>query len=143
MTIKSPTQRLDRLIWSLIAAVGTIVFASPLLSDFSVQWITFVVPAFATSILIGAAQFYCRCRPDPRLSSALDTTAQLVAFGAVAPPFSYLAAVSNLPLQDKLLDAADRTFGFDWRALLDTMNAAPVIDMVLRPIYSRLCFRWP
>jgi len=138
MITKSPTQHLDRLIWSLIAAVATIVFVSPLLSHFSVKWPTFAVPALASSVLIGAARFYCHWRPDPRLASALENTAQLIAFAAVGAPLSYLAAASNLPLQDKLLDAADRAFGFDWQALLDCMNASPLIHAVLRPIYLSL-----
>jgi len=57
-------------------------------------------------------------RPDPRLASGLEATAQVVAFAAVGAPLSYLAAAANLPLQDHVFAAADRALDLDWRALL-------------------------
>lgn len=131
-------RRLDRLIWALIAAVAAIVLASPFVSSFFVEWATFVAPVLASLILIGATWFYRRWRPDPRVASGLESTAQVIAFAAAGAPLSYLAAAANLPLQDHLFDAVDRAFGLDWRALLAWMNASPEIDGVLRPIYLSL-----
>lgn len=138
MTESPALRHLDHLIWGLIAAVTAIVLASPLVSGFFIEWKTFAAPLLAVLALTGAACFYRRWRPDPRLASGLENTAQMIAFAAVGAPLSYLAAAVNLPLQDHLFAAADRAFGLDWRALLDWMNAFPVIHMVLRPIYLSL-----
>jgi len=131
-------QRLDRVVWAVIAAVATIVLAAPLVSGFFLEWRSFAAPALAALALTAGAWFYRRHRPDPRVASGLETTAQVVAFAAVGAPLSYLAAAANLPLQDHLFDAADKAFGLDWRALLNWMNAAPTVYATLRPIYSSL-----
>ena len=75
-----------------------------------------------------------RCPP----CSGLFSTAQLIAFAAVAAPLSYIAASANLPLCDAALDTMDRALGFDWKALLAWMNTAPILYRVLRPIYLSL-----
>jgi len=131
-------QQLDHLIWTLIAATAAIVLAAADIGGFSIDWPTFAAPVLAALMLTALAWFYRRWRPDARLASAAQNTAQMVAFAAVAAPLSYVAAAANLPLQDHLFDAADRALGLDWRALLNGMNAAPHIYAVLRPIYLSL-----
>ncbi len=138
MTEPGTLRRLDGLIWALIAAVAAIALASPWVSRFSLSWTTFAVPALAVLALTGAACFYRRGRPDPRLASGLENTAQVVAFAAVGAPLSYLAAAMNLPLQDQLFAAADRALDLDWRAMLAWMNASPGLYAVLRLIYLSL-----
>ncbi len=138
MTESPALRRLDRLIWASIASVAAIVLASPLVSGFFIEWKTFAPPLLAGLTLAGAAWVYRHWRPDARLASGLENTAQIIAFAAVGAPLSYLAAAANLPLQDHLFDAADRALGLDWRALLDWMNASPVIYAVLHPIYLSL-----
>jgi hypothetical protein len=123
--------RLDRLIWGIVATVAIIVFAAPLLNDFRIAWRTFATPTLACALLLAAGCFYRRWRPDARLASGLLSTAQLVAFGAVAAPLSYIAASANLPLYDHGLDAIDRAIGFDWKALLAIMDASPLTHAVL------------
>lgn len=138
MTEPGTLRRLDGLIWGLIAAVAAIVLASPWVGRFSLRWTTFAVPALAVLSLAGAAWFYRRGRPDPRLASGLEATAQVVAFAAVGAPLSYLAAAANLPLQDHVFAAADRALDLDWRALLAWMNASPNLYTVLHLIYFSL-----
>ena len=75
-----------------------------------------------------------RCAPRIRSLS----TAQVVAFSAVAAPLSYIAASANLPLCDHGLDAIDRALGFDWKALLAIMDASPLTHAVLLPAYLSL-----
>ena len=89
-------------------------------------------------MLAAAGLFYARVRPDPRLASGCLSTAQVIAFAAVAAPLSYLAAAADLPLNDRAYDAIDRALGLDWKAMLDVMNAWPLLFDALRPIYLSL-----
>ena len=129
---------LDRLIWGTVAAVAAVVLAAARMGDFRIAWSTFIAPALACAILAMGGYFYSRWRSDPRLASGLFCTAQMTAFAAVGAPLSYIAASANAPLWDHWLDAFDRAVGFDWKALLAWMNAAPAVYAVLRPIYLSL-----
>ena len=131
-------RRLDHLIWSLIAAVAAIVLASPSVSNFFIEWKTFAAPVLAAAMLAGMAWFYHRWRPDPRLAAGLESTSQMIAFIAVGAPLSYLAASTNLPLQDHLFDTVDRALGLDWRGMLNWINGLPVVYEAMRPIYLSL-----
>jgi hypothetical protein len=134
-----PTLRhLDRLIWTAIAAVAAMVLAAPVLGGFAIKWSSFAPPVLASSTLTAVAWFYRRWRPDERLASGAENTAQLVAFAAVAAPLSYLAASVDLPLQDHLLDVFDHALGLDWRGWLNWMNGARAIYAVLHLIYMSL-----
>jgi membrane-associated phospholipid phosphatase len=130
--------RLDRLIWAMVAAVALIVLAAPLVSDFRIEWRAFAAPALACAALLAAGWFYRHWRTDPRLASGLTSTAQVIAFAAVGAPLSYLAASAGFPLQDHAFDAIDRALGFDWQGMLSWMNGAPMIYAVLSPIYLSL-----
>jgi hypothetical protein len=130
--------RLDRVIWALVAIVALIVLASSLLSDFRIAWNTFAAPAAACAVLFALGCFYSGWRNDARLASGLLSTAQVIAFAAVAAPLSYIAASAGAPLWDQPLDAIDRALGFNWKALLSWMNASPTTYALLRPIYLSL-----
>jgi membrane-associated phospholipid phosphatase len=131
-------RRLDRLIWLSTAAVATFVLLAALASNFFIVWPSFTVPALATAVLIGAAWFYRHMRPDLVLASALENTAQLIAFAAVAAPLSYIVAAANLPLQDQLFATLDRALRLDWLALLQWMDAFPASHTLLRLTYFSL-----
>jgi uncharacterized membrane protein len=113
----SAVESLDRLIWAVIVLVAAFVVTALLLSNFHLAWQTFAAPALACSTLLAGGWFYSRWRADARLASGLFSTAQLIAFAAVAAPFSYIAASVNLPLCDAALDTMDRALGFETAAL--------------------------
>src|SRR5262244_167128 len=90
-------QRLDHLIWRIVATVAAIILAAPLVSTFTIEWLTFAAPAGACLVLAAVGFFYGRVRPDPRLAAGCLSTAQVIAFAAVAAPLSYLGAAADLP----------------------------------------------
>jgi hypothetical protein len=130
--------RLDRLIWVITGAVAAIVLITPTVSSFEIAWKAFLPPAIACAVLVALACFYRTRRPDFRLAAGLTSTAQVVAFAAVAAPLSYIAASAGLPLQDHAFDVIDRAFGFDWAGLLVWLNASPTLYAVLRQVYQTL-----
>jgi membrane-associated phospholipid phosphatase len=129
------THELDRFIWMIVAAVGAAVLVAPAISNFRIGWPSFAMPVATCAALLAGNWFYRVRRVDPRLASALGCTAQIIAFGAVGAPLSYLAASFNLPLQDGLFDALDRALGFDWSTLFGFITARPVLATVLRAAY--------
>ncbi|HEU5017857.1 MAG TPA: phosphatase PAP2 family protein [Pseudolabrys sp.] len=133
-------RRLDGMIWGVVAAVATLVLLAATLDDFTIRFASFALPAGTGLMLLIAAGFYRCCRRDMKLASALEGTAQVVAFAAVAAPLSYVAAAwaAPLPLHDASLDAMDRAMGLDWRGLLATMERAPALHAFMRLAYLSL-----
>lgn len=129
------THDLDRFIWTIIAAVAGAVLLAPAISNFRIDWSSFAMPVATSAALLAGNWFYRVRRVDPRLASALGCTAQIIAFGAVGAPLSYLAASFDLPLQDRMFDALDRALGFDWPALFEFITTRPVLATVLSVAY--------
>jgi membrane-associated phospholipid phosphatase len=130
--------RLDRILWTIIAAIAAIVMASAAVSDFHLVWRSFLVPGVTTAVLVSGQWFYRRRRPDPRLAAALGATAQIVAFAAVGAPLSYLGASLPLPLHDAWLAGIDRSMGLDWNALFAWMNAHAALHPLFQVVYISL-----
>jgi hypothetical protein len=129
---------LDYLIWGFIGVVASIVLLSPIVTNFQIAWGSFLVPLAASALLIAGSWFYRARRHDPRLSSALGSTAQITMFAAVAAPLSYLSASPGLPFQDHALDAIDKALGFDWMGLFAWLNVHPTTFKIFRVIYFSL-----
>jgi membrane-associated phospholipid phosphatase len=129
------THALDQLIWTIVGTVAAAVLMAPAISHFRIDWSSFAVPAGTCAMLLAGSWFYRTWRVDPQLASGLGCTAQIIAFGAVGAPLSYLAASFDLPLQDAVFDAVDRAVGFDWSALFDFITGRPVLSTVLRIAY--------
>jgi len=129
-------RQLDRVIWAIVAVVAIAVLAAPAMGHFTVAWRTLVPPALGSAGFVLAAAFYRHWRPDPRLESGLQATAQLIAFTAVGGPLSYVAASGGLSLHDHTLDVIDHALGLDWRGLLAWMNSHPVMHFVFALLYS-------
>ena len=131
-------RRLDGLIWAIVAVVAAAVLVAAKALDFSIDYRSFGAPALISAVLASSAWFYRSSRHEPKLASALETTAQLMAFSAVAAPLSYVAATAGFPLQDRLFDSMDRALSFDWQALLAVMNHRPKTLELLRLAYLSL-----
>jgi len=137
---QTAANRLDAVIWSLIAATAVIVALSVPIGGFHPVWESFIRPAGALLPLLAGRWFYANIRRSPQIATALSGTAQIVAFAAVAAPLSYIATAMSapFPLQDHTFDVVDKAFGFDWRALLTWMDANSAVYAPLRTVYSSL-----
>lgn len=135
---RSAVADLDVIMWSLTAAVGALVALAVAAGGFHPAWHSFAGPGVAFTLLLGGAWFYSSMRHDPKLASALTGTAQVIAFSTLGAPLSYVATAAawSFPLQDHLLDAVDKAFGLDWRAVLTWMDAHAGWHVVLRAAYG-------
>jgi membrane-associated phospholipid phosphatase len=131
-------RRLDNTIWGLVAGVAVIVLFASAASRFQIVFGSYTTAAGAGVLLLGAAYYYRNHRDDLRLASALESTAQVLVFAAVAAPLSYIAASAALPLQDAVFDAMDRTLGFNWNEVLAFMNRWPGFFLFMRAMYLSL-----
>jgi membrane-associated phospholipid phosphatase len=132
--------RLDAAIWLLtVAAMALVVIAIPT-GNFWPSWSSFAGPSFALVLLVPTAWFYAQVRHEPKLASALIGTAQIVAFASIGAPLSYVATAASwsIPLQDHVLDAADKALGLDWRAVLAWMNAHSELHPIFKHAYGSL-----
>jgi hypothetical protein len=134
-------RKFDNVIWAIIGIVAAIVLLAPVVSDFRIEWRTFILIIITSAMMIAGSWFYYTRRYDLRLSSALGCTAQIMVFTALGAPLSYLAASAGFPLQDHLFDAADKALGFDWTTLLAWSNAHPTTFEALRAIYLSVGFQ--
>jgi hypothetical protein len=71
----------------------------------------------------------------------LGGIAQLALITAIMTPLTYVAAASNLPLQDANLFAIDRAFGLDWQRYVAFVNDHPTLAAWLS--YGYTMIRWP
>jgi membrane-associated phospholipid phosphatase len=133
-------RRLDSIIWAMIAAVAGLVLMAAAFGGFTLVPKSFATPGGTSLLLVVAARFYGGYRNDVKLASALESTAQVIAFAAVAAPLSYVAAAlaGALPLQDAAFDAMDKALRLDWKDLLTVMQGAPELHAFMRIIYLSL-----
>ncbi len=80
-------------------------------------------------------------RRDPQVMFVLGGIAQLVLITAIMAPLTYVAASTDLPMQDANLFAIDRALGFNWTAYVDYVEAHPTLAAFLNVGYNMI--RWP
>jgi membrane-associated phospholipid phosphatase len=91
-------------------------------------------------VQLGVA-LYCRFRRIDRLQPVAEIVLCFViaCFGLL--PISYLAVRFNTPLVDDWLMAMDKAMGFDWVALVKTVDEWPPLASFLRIAYSSFGFQ--
>jgi membrane-associated phospholipid phosphatase len=132
--------RLFQFNWVVIAITLTVFAISVLLTDFRLR-------ASGWSVLFGIAALYgligylnaaSERRGNPRIYFTFFTVAQMTLVVSLLTAMSYIAASTNLPLQDTSLLAFDRALGLDFRAYLDFINARPTLISALAMTYNSL-----
>jgi len=97
-----------------------------------------------SAALIGAVAFFAARRASDRaqmVGFACGSAAQLILITALMTPLTYVAATSDLPLQDASLAALDRGLGLDWRAYLAFLNDWPGVSRFFGLGYAMI--GWP
>jgi hypothetical protein len=131
--ITKPTSR-KGVVWAIIAVIACI--------DWFWAWSIGIriVPDLKTPLglagLLLINYVYVTVRPNRRIANLAGSTAQLLAFTAVASILIYLTVTSNFPLTDRYLSAADAAIGFDWLALFNWVHDHPRINRVLGFAYD-------
>lgn len=128
--------RLFQLNWALIASVLGTFCLSLLLTDFRIEWSSYVV-------MLGIAALYgiiahrnekSKSR-DPRIYATLLMLAQFILMTVLITSVGYIAAAANLRMQEANLLALDRSLGLDFRAYLDFVNDRQILASVLTHTY--------
>lgn len=117
-------------VWILIYLVGLKVDSTKFLAS-------------AASSLICVASFN-RLLRDPQLQylrSVVETVGLGIALTGPLIILTYLAALTNYPLQDQRLMQMDQNLGIDWMALTAAVDAHPIFARVLTPTYNSFAFQ--
>lgn len=132
----SVAQRSNRLAWTVIGALLLADLAWMSQTAISVAPWSLIGPLAVGAGLAGLAAFYRVRRREPRLADALDLVGQMTAFMVLGALFSYLVVTPGLPMQDSVLDAADRAMGLDWLAFLRWLDGHAWFARILSFTYA-------
>jgi PAP2 superfamily len=129
--------------WMMIAAMGAALAASLMVTDFSVALPGVAIALGYVAIYGGFAHANARStrRRDPQVMFVLGGIAQLTLITVLMTPLTYVAAATNLPMQDANLLAIDRALGLDWVAYVGFVNEHPLLAVWLN--YGYTMIRWP
>jgi PAP2 superfamily protein len=135
--------RLLLLNWLLTAAMIAALGLSIAITEFSIVPSSLVITCGFVAAYGGFAYANARSpsRRDPQVMFVLGATAQVVLIIAVMTPLTYVAAATNLPLQDENLLVVDRMLGLDWLSYASFVNDHPQLASWLTYGYSMI--RWP
>jgi hypothetical protein len=129
--------------WIVIGVMGATLALSLMFTDFSLELKGLAVAVGYVGLYGGFAHANARSplRRDPQVMFVLGGTAQIVLITAVMTPLTYVAAATNLPMQDANLLAIDRALGLNWLAYVRFVDGHPALAAWLN--YGYTMIRWP
>ena len=133
--------RYSRRLWTVIVLSGIGAACAMAAAGLSFKWSSALPGLTILAFLLALAWFYRRWRPEPRIASALDTFAQLMAFSAIGATLSYVAATADRPLWDAAFLSWDRALGLEWPAYLAFVNARPWLAHCYAIAYNSIEFQ--
>jgi hypothetical protein len=138
-----PAWRLFELNWIMLGAMALALALGVAAAGFSIELGGLLFSLGFVAVYAGFAIANARApaRRDPQVMFVLGATAQIVLVTVLMAPLTYVAAATDLPLQDANLLAADRMLGLDWRAYVEFVNAHPLLAAWLS--YGYTMIRWP
>ena len=129
--------------WIVVGAMGAVLALSSAVTDFSIELSGLAVAVGYVGLYAGFSHANARSptRRDPQVMFVLGGTAQMVLITVVMTPLTYVAASTNLPMQDASLFAIDRKLGLDWAAYVGFVDDHPALAAWLN--YGYTMIRWP
>jgi len=129
--------------WLTIGAMAATLAASLLFTDFSIELSGLAISVAYVGTYAGFAHANAcsLARRDPQVMFVLGGIAQIVLITAVMTPLTYVAASTDLPMQDANLYAIDRALGLDWAAYVGFVDNHPLLAAWLN--YGYTMIRWP
>ena len=129
--------------WIVVGAMGAALALSLAVTDFSIELSGLAVAVGYVGLYAGFSHANARspARRDPQVMFVLGGTAQIVLITVVMTPLTYVAASTNLPMQDAGLLAIDRKLGLDWAAYVGFVDNHPALAALLN--YGYTMIRWP
>lgn len=129
--------------WIPLACMAAALALGLPLGGFSLKPEGALLPLSVAALFAGVAYFSARrAMPHgPMLTFMFGASAQLLLVTALMTPLTYIAAATDLPLQDGNLAALDRMLGLDWRAYIAFVNERPWLISYLALGYASIA--WP
>ena len=129
--------------WLLLAGLAAALAVSVVVSDFSFAPLGALVTFCFVAIYTGVAYYNAKAphRRDPQVVYVLGATGQIVFATAILAPLSYVAAATNLPMQDANLQVVDQALGLDWLGYVKFVNDRPLLAGWLQVGYTMI--GWP
>lgn len=129
--------------WLVVGVMGATLALSLMATEFSIDQVGLAIAVGYVGLYGGFAHANARSpvRRDPQVMFVLGGTAQIVLITAIMAPLTYVAAATDLPMQDASLFAADRALGLDWQSYVRFVDAHPALASWLNCGYAMI--RWP
>jgi membrane-associated phospholipid phosphatase len=137
-------RRIFNLNWIPIGAMGAVLLAAVVLTDFSIEPEAFGVTsgiALALALIAYSPRFAESDQARVRLVFMSGAMAQIIQVTAIVGPLTYVALAAGWPLQDFTLAALDRGMGFDSRSVILFVNDHPTLSNALTLGYVMI--KWP
>ena len=131
--------RLFQLNWIPIAAMGAVVLLGGALCGFTIKPLALAVTLGIVTALALIAYLYAFAKgdqADPKLIFPLGAISQLLLIATIMGPLTYVAAVTNWPLQDRALLAIDRAMGMDPEMIARYVNDRDWLGALLVRSYT-------
>lgn len=117
--------RLFQLNWIPIAAMGAVALLGGALCGFSIAPVGLGTTLAISAVLALIAYLHAFAKgdhADPKLIFPLGAISQLLLIATIMGPLTYVASVTNWPLQDRTLLAIDRALGMDPQTIARYVN---------------------
>jgi membrane-associated phospholipid phosphatase len=133
-------RRSSNAIWIITAASTVALVVACFVQKVSIGVTSGIIVIATNAIMIGIA---ARARKGgwENVADWIAATAQMSLLTSVLTALSYVLASTNVPLQDTMLIAVDRSIGVDWRSVIDFFLRQPWLMLLLNYAYASLTYQ--